>query len=41
MVWWACVIANLIGVSIVAWAIWTPRVAIGNDTSMQAPEILD
>jgi len=41
MVWWACVVANLIGVSVMAWAVWTPRIAIGNDTIMQTPEIID
>jgi PPP family 3-phenylpropionic acid transporter len=41
MVWWACVVANLIGVSVMAWAVWTPRRAIGSDTGMQTPEIID
>ena len=32
MVWWACVVANLIGVSVMAWAVWSPGVAIAHDT---------
>jgi PPP family 3-phenylpropionic acid transporter len=32
MVWWACVAANLLGVAIMAWAVWMPRMAIGDDT---------
>lgn len=41
MVWWACAIANLIGVSVMAWAVWSPRLAIGNDTSVQTTEMID
>jgi MFS transporter, PPP family, 3-phenylpropionic acid transporter len=32
MVWWACVIANLIGVSVMAWAVWSPAVVIAPGT---------
>jgi len=35
MVWWACVIANLIGVSVMAWAVWSPEVAIAHDTGFE------
>jgi PPP family 3-phenylpropionic acid transporter len=31
MVWWACVVANLIGVSVMAWAVWSPGVALAHD----------
>jgi MFS_1 like family len=41
MVWWACVVANLIGVSVMAWAIWAPRMVMGDDTSVQTAEIID
>lgn len=41
MVWWVCVAANLIGVSVLAWAIWAPRMVIGNDTSAQTTKIID
>lgn len=35
MVWWACVVANLVGVSVMAWAVWSPGVAITHDTGSE------
>ena len=31
MVWWACVAANLIGVSVMAWAVWSPVLALAHE----------